>query len=225
MKKSPPISKSAGSKIPPTPFLKSEDIWESLKNLGYLGDKDSSQLWGDCPILSSLIDKRFITPQASVTLFKLFSKVLKITKNVDGVSRTSKTTPLMNAVEVNDLRLVRLLIDKGANPNAQSIHGATVLMHALGLTSLSAAYHAPQKELIVYLLNQGANIHAVNKEGFNVIELLTESLSNKNKTSVESSVNNRRFEEILNLLIIHNHDLLDKSIPQSEIPNHLKLRL
>ncbi len=57
---------------------------------------------------------------------------LLIEKNADthAVSRSSKTTPLMYAMRSNDIELIRLLLNKGADINEKNLHGETPLMYA-----------------------------------------------------------------------------------------------
>jgi ankyrin repeat protein len=72
-------------------------------------------------------------------------------------------SPLMNAV--NDLEMVKLLVASGANVNQKNFRGVTALMIASGAGSAS---------VVRYLLEQGADLNARDREGHNALEYAEE---------------------------------------------------
>jgi len=75
-------------------------------------------------------------------------QLLEYGANPDVPKEVGYNTPFMAAAEKNDLPMVTLLLDKGANVNVQGGHGETALMAALRNKSIDAAK---------LLLNRGAN--------------------------------------------------------------------
>ena len=65
-------------------------------------------------------------------------------------------TPLMLAAREEHLSLVKMLLDKGANPN---------LSHPNGRTALHLASSGGHEEIVQVLLAGGADINAVSKRG------------------------------------------------------------
>ena len=60
-----------------------------------------------------------------------FNRVLRENPEAVNAKGPSGSTPIMYAALYGDGQTVRLLLDKGANPNAQNNHGATALMYAI----------------------------------------------------------------------------------------------
>ncbi|XP_063778875.1 ankyrin repeat and SAM domain-containing protein 6 [Pseudophryne corroboree] len=78
--------------------------------------------------------------------------------NADGAS------PLMIAAVTGKLELVRLLVDKNIDINKQdSVHAWTALMQA--------TYHG-NKEIVIYLLSQGADVNLRAKNGYTAFDLV-----------------------------------------------------
>jgi len=72
-------------------------------------------------------------------------------------------SPLMHAV--NDLEMVKLLIDNGAEVNQKNFRGATALM--------GAAVGAPAS-VVRYLIDKGADVNARDKDGYTALQAAEE---------------------------------------------------
>ncbi|QDZ23878.1 ankyrin repeat domain-containing protein [Chloropicon primus] len=73
---------------------------------------------------------------------------------------TSGVTPLIASVAAGDKRIVNLLLEAGANPNALAMNGATALHIAASMDDAS---------LITSLVNKGGNANAVDKDNLKPI--------------------------------------------------------
>lgn len=76
--------------------------------------------------------------------------------NVNVVNRLTKTTPLFNAIDAHRLENVQFLVQHGANIDAKEEHQETPI-HVAG--------EANQYDIILFLLNAGANPKATNVWG------------------------------------------------------------
>jgi len=85
--------------------------------------------------------------------------------NVDYIhnKNTLKQTLLHHACHIGDVRVVKLLLDKGANVHARSVENRTVMHYALDNNI------ADNSDIICMLLNYGADIHAIDKYGDGVL--------------------------------------------------------
>lgn len=73
-----------------------------------------------------------------------------------------QTTPLMYAASVGRLQIVQLLTGKGANLEATSRHGRTVLHHAA---------ESGHEEVVAYLLENGVHSHRQDSSGLTAMML------------------------------------------------------
>ncbi len=73
-----------------------------------------------------------------------------------------EVTPLHSAVAGSHLAIVKLLLDNGANPNAEQI---------AGIRPLHAAAHKGESEIVELLLKNGADPNARNEEGKTAADL------------------------------------------------------
>jgi ankyrin repeat protein len=78
------------------------------------------------------------------------------------VAGQPSTPPLYHAIRNGDLKQIKTLLDKGANPNVPDNLGYAPLMHAL-LTEVSSL------ELVKLLLEHGADAKAKAKDGFTAL--------------------------------------------------------
>ena len=81
--------------------------------------------------------------------------------DLDGVSATG-ITPLMQAIEMNDLYTVKMLLETGANINAQGYLGHTALIAAVTGSIEHVLYGSGNQgdeptEMIIFLLENGAD--------------------------------------------------------------------
>jgi len=83
---------------------------------------------------------------------------------VDARSK-DKFTPLMHAVNRNNMSVVRLLIDHGADVNAKNKWNISPLFMALSCIPLNS-------EIIKYLIEKGADIHSLTSDKQTPLELL-----------------------------------------------------
>lgn len=79
-------------------------------------------------------------------------------KDIDYLSGERSQTLLMFAAENENIEMIRLLLDRGANPNIQNSDGKTALMFAVMNDS-------PQRKIIQLLLDRGADPDIADNEG------------------------------------------------------------
>jgi ankyrin repeat protein len=88
-----------------------------------------------------------------------------------GIAITSKNergwTPLSVAAYNQQLKLVKMLLSIGADPNAQNINGTTVLMYA--------KTHAKDFVILDVLLEAKANLNATDKFGKTILDYAVSS--------------------------------------------------
>jgi ankyrin repeat protein len=70
-------------------------------------------------------------------------------------------SPLHEAVRLGEPRFVRMLLEKGANPNARDFAGETPLHHAL---------HRRDREMVGALLDFGANPNLPDRMGMSPLQ-------------------------------------------------------
>jgi len=79
-------------------------------------------------------------------------------------------TAFIKAALVGDITVMRLLLEKGADPNIKTIEGSTALMAAAGVNwVVSQTYSRSNEEYLEaakLCLEKGADVNAVNKQGF-----------------------------------------------------------
>lgn len=83
-----------------------------------------------------------------------------VNPNVESQLKPMGWTPLMCAVVLNDVRMIKLMIREGADPNYPNCHGTTAVMLAAQLNNIEA--------LIECLLMQG-DVTIVDNEGYNAM--------------------------------------------------------
>lgn len=93
-------------------------------------------------------------------------------------ARHESWNPLHAAIENCQPEAVRLLLDRGADPNAV-IDGWTALFHALELewdvASQLRPFQPPTPELSLILVNHGANPNALAPDGRSLVEYFSSS--------------------------------------------------
>ncbi|XP_054773946.2 ankyrin repeat domain-containing protein 17-like isoform X1 [Lytechinus pictus] len=88
--------------------------------------------------------------------FELAHVLLKMNANVEDRGSKGDCTPLMEAASAGHVDIVKLLLEYGADANAQSSAGNTPLMYAC---------NGGHEEIVKILLDQGANIEDHNENG------------------------------------------------------------
>jgi ankyrin repeat protein len=83
--------------------------------------------------------------------------------DVDKRAPLTSITPLMLAAAAGDLKISRLLLDRGANPNVEDKDGSTALFYALGPTF--GAGRSGACEIAGLLIAKGAETKIRNKQG------------------------------------------------------------
>jgi uncharacterized protein len=83
-------------------------------------------------------------------------------------------TPVALAAEVNNLPVIKLLVDAGADPNIPTVHGTTALMLASGAaTDVQRARSVEERSLAVetakYLLDHGTDVNAAGQFGWTAL--------------------------------------------------------
>jgi ankyrin repeat protein len=116
-------------------------------------------------LIKALLD-RGANPNAQVntTPFRGFYQVSANWVNFDG------QTAFIRAALSGDVTLMRLLLEHGADPNIKTYEGSTALMAAAGLNWVVAQTFSRSDdeylEAAKLCLDKGADINAVNKQGF-----------------------------------------------------------
>jgi uncharacterized protein len=82
-------------------------------------------------------------------------------------------TPFLRAALSADLTVMRLLLDKGADPNIPTLAGTTALMAAAGVNWVGGQTYSESKqsflEAVEICLEKGADVNAVNSMGINAV--------------------------------------------------------
>lgn len=97
-------------------------------------------------------------------------------------------TPLMNAAERNDLKVVKFIAEKTKNINAANGHGQTALTNAVAGNNV---------KVVNYLINKGASVKVKDKDGNTIGYYLMQSYSPRQK---------EQFEKKLELLTAYGFD-------------------
>lgn len=107
--------------------------------------------WGDSPFVENLLDTQLddVKGQLGAALWETTKKITE--KNWDNVDSEQYA------------QLIRLLVDKGANPAQQDVNGNTLL------------HVTREPDLISFLVGNGANVNAVNSKGETPLEKAAQS--------------------------------------------------
>ena len=126
----------------------------------------------------------------------------------------SKDFPLNTACRNQNLKLVKLLIENGADANFVRDDGQTALFEAISATKAN-------KEIIRFLIANGADIYKEDNNGISPL-----SFAESNKTSlVKILVENQKIELSENqdtLKVTNYENLLEKIVLQNKVINMLK---
>ncbi|NXY87582.1 ANKS6 protein, partial [Alcedo cyanopectus] len=96
--------------------------------------------------------------------FQLVKEIVEEDPSQVNISNVDGASPLMMAAVAGQLPLTQLLVEKHADIDRQdSVHGWTALMQA--------TYHG-NKEVVKYLLNQGADVNLRAKNGYTAFDLI-----------------------------------------------------
>jgi ankyrin repeat protein len=87
-------------------------------------------------------------------------KLLKQGVNPDAAVDNSGITALMQAARIGDVEIVKLLLNKGANVNAQAGMGTTALMNAAAIGNL---------EMAKTLIDKGADVNTQDAQGLTAL--------------------------------------------------------
>lgn len=142
-----------GPQMPPTGPLKPEQI-EIIKAWIDQGAEWPDDLAGEAP--ATVADPRAARLMTALRDGNLaaFRKALASDPGAAKLKGAGGSTPLMYAALYGDASAVRLLLEKGADPNARNDAGATVLMWA-----------ADDTEKTGLLLERGADVNAKSEDG------------------------------------------------------------
>ena len=155
--------------------------------------------------------------------------------DVNGTDKKTGITTLMLACERNSMPFVLVLLKRGANVNAATtIDDSYILtprsdtysyrLNTRGMTALMYAAKANNKEILIELLKNGANVNATTAGGLTALIFVSmngwlpivEELL-KNSADVNAATNPGNFTS-LRLALIRNHiDLAKKLLAQKEI--------
>ena len=80
-------------------------------------------------------------------------------------------TPLMRASKVSDTTIIRLLLDKGADPNLRLRNQTTALMIAASRAARNAGPEQNTIDAMSLLLAKGADVNAVNDNGESALHI------------------------------------------------------
>ena len=94
---------------------------------------------------------------------RVFEKILDKNRESIELLDDNNETPLFAACKAGNYKMVKLLVEKGANVSAVNKNNETPLF---------AACRKGDLEIVEFLVEKGANVFAVNKEGKNVIECM-----------------------------------------------------
>uniref|UniRef100_A0A7M4F941 Ankyrin repeat and sterile alpha motif domain containing 6 n=1 Tax=Crocodylus porosus TaxID=8502 RepID=A0A7M4F941_CROPO len=96
--------------------------------------------------------------------FQLVREIADEDPNQVNITNSDGASPLMIAAVTGQLTLVQLLVERNADIDRQdNVHGWTALMQA--------TYHG-NKEVVKYLLNQGADVNLRAKNGYTAFDLI-----------------------------------------------------
>ena len=136
--------------------------------------------------------------------------------NVNKISGSSfyKSFPLRSACVNQDLKIIKLLIDNGANPNLTGDDGRISLFDAIEATKAN-------KEIIRFLIANGANIHQEDKNGITPL-----SFAESNKVSLVKVLTEHQevelFENMDTKVVLNYQDISEKIVLQNQVINKLK---
>jgi ankyrin repeat protein len=85
-------------------------------------------------------------------------------------------TPLYLAAQAGDVDVMRLLIERGANPHLTAIDNTPALIVAAGVAQGSGESRVPESrhlDAVTFLLDLGADINAANRVGMNALHAAT----------------------------------------------------
>ncbi|MCF6808350.1 ankyrin repeat domain-containing protein [Thiotrichales bacterium 19S9-12] len=108
---------------------------------------------------------------------KILKMLIKAGADVN-YKNTNDTTPLHHAAQLGDIEKVKLLIKNGAMVNAQNKDGKTPLHMAVIAANKAQIEGDKFKKLIIYLINQGADISLLDKEHITPFEIANDQVKN-----------------------------------------------
>lgn len=110
--------------------------------------------------LGNLINRYFYSYQYQKPNIEILKFLLEHQVNPNSVGYYSDT-PIVTAAIYNDFEAIKLLVQHGANINAQ--------LEETGMSALMYAVMLPDNQMADYLIAQGANIHITDIEGENLL--------------------------------------------------------
>jgi ankyrin repeat protein len=144
-----------------------------LRQLGPLINRPTPKQTGEIDnlaLVSALLD-RGANPNARLRL-----PILPRFHNAGDAVLAEGATPLMRAARGRDIPVMRLLFDKGADPNLATRNYTTALMFAAGLGGgRRGATQSQAVEAVQMCLDHGADVRAFNNAGTTALHAATEA--------------------------------------------------
>jgi uncharacterized protein len=191
--------------------MKAKFIYENTNDI--FVPKSNDDIIKDISNLSEDKQKDFLFHAIKSGNEKLVNMLLNIGMNIETRHRYYKNgrTILMDAVIVNNVNIVNLIIDKGADIDAVDLEGWTALMHSTvhnSIGSLKILIDAGAKLDTKDLEGWTALIIAARNDNFYALKLLIESEANVNEkddqgfSALDYAIH-RKYTNIIDLLKKH----------------------